>query len=120
MPGRGDFPESGFGGRLKAVREGAGVSQEELARRAGCSTFTVSRLERGAQEPNWPLVLALARALGVSCEAFVGPPAAGRPAPRRGRPRKATAGPTDPRPQRNAPHADDNHTPHFRTRPPPT
>ena len=33
--------------------------------------MTVSKLERGAQEPAWPLVLALARALGVEVTAFV-------------------------------------------------
>jgi hypothetical protein len=30
----------------------------------------VAKLERGVQEPAWPLVLALAKALGVNCLAF--------------------------------------------------
>ena len=41
----------------------------------------VAKLERGLQEPAWPLVLALARALGVTCQDFVG---------------EATAAPTPP------------------------
>lgn len=56
---------------LKQHRRSAGQSQEALAGRAGCSLFTVSRIERGLHEPAWPLALALARALGVGVEAFV-------------------------------------------------
>jgi transcriptional regulator with XRE-family HTH domain len=89
MPGRGDFPETGFGGRLKALREAAGLSQEQLAHRAGCSTFTVSRLERGTQDPAWPLVVALAKALGVTPNDFL-PPAP--PAP-------TTASPAEDKPK---------------------
>ena len=47
MAGRGEFKASGFGSRLKVLREAAGVSQEQLAERASCTTFTVSRLEHG-------------------------------------------------------------------------
>jgi len=54
--------------------------------------FTISKTERGLQEPAWSLVLALAGALGVEVGAFV---ANGTPAPQearpRGRPRKAAA-----------------------------
>jgi transcriptional regulator with XRE-family HTH domain len=82
---------------LKATREQAGLSQRELAERAGAHYMTVSKVERGAIEPAWPLVLALARALGVSVAAFevgeVELPEVKPPAPR-GRPRKATSGPS--------------------------
>jgi transcriptional regulator with XRE-family HTH domain len=104
----GGWPPTGFGGRLRVLREKAGLSQRELAEKAGCNQFTVAKLERGAQEPAWPLVLALAKALGVTCEAFNGeaggepqesrspgrPPKAGEPEPKRprGRPRKAAKG----------------------------
>jgi putative transcriptional regulator len=92
MTRQGGWPPSGFGGRLQQLREQAGLTQAELAERAGCFALTVSKLERGAQEPAWPLVLALARALGVTSEAFVlpagEPPAPPRSRPR-GRPRKA-------------------------------
>jgi len=61
---------SGFAERLRQVREAKGLTQTQLAEAAGCFPMTISKLERGAQEPAWPLVLALARALGVSCQAF--------------------------------------------------
>ena len=61
---------TGFGERLKAIREASGKSQQHLAEAVGVDVMTVSRLERGGQEPAWPLALAIAKALGVSCEAF--------------------------------------------------
>ena len=83
------WPASGFGERLRVLRESRGWSQARLAEEAGCNVFTVSKTERGRQEPAWPLVLALADALGVEVGAFVarGNGAAAEPAPR-GRPRK--------------------------------
>src|SRR5579875_3867528 len=93
MTKQGGWEATGFAVRLRAVREQAGLSQRELAERAGCNVFTLSKLERGTQEPAWPLVLALARALGVECMAFQPtgnqlPEESARP---RGRPRKADA-----------------------------
>jgi DNA-binding XRE family transcriptional regulator len=46
------------------------LSHRELAERAECNVFSVNKLERGVQEPAWPLVLALAKALSVSTEEF--------------------------------------------------
>ena len=46
------------------------MSQRELAEAAGCNANTIAKLERGEQEPAWPLVLALSKALGVDCTAF--------------------------------------------------
>jgi transcriptional regulator with XRE-family HTH domain len=94
MPKHGGWDATGFGRRLKAQREAAGISQEQLAQRAGCTVATVSRLERELVEPAWPLVLAFCRALGVRTAAFE--PAADEtasvssPAPR-GRPSKSPA-----------------------------
>jgi hypothetical protein len=53
--------------------------------------MTIAKLERGVQEPAWPLSLVLAEALGVSCLAFIGD-AGSKPATKRehGRPSKAT------------------------------
>jgi transcriptional regulator with XRE-family HTH domain len=59
-----------FGERLKTLRQAAEMSQESLARAAGLSTSAVSKLEQKLVDPSWPTVQALARALGVSCEAF--------------------------------------------------
>src|SRR5579871_1118892 len=90
MTKQGGWESTGFAGRLRTVREQAGLSQRQLADRAGCNVFTLSKLERGTQEPAWPLVLALARALGVDCTAFQ--PTGDEPpgeAPRpRGRPKR--------------------------------
>ncbi len=76
-----------FPGRLRELREGAGLTQEQLAEKLGTTVRNISRLETGAQEPTWPTVLALAQAFGVTCEAFCQQPAA-LPPNRRGRPPK--------------------------------
>jgi transcriptional regulator with XRE-family HTH domain len=92
----GGWPSSGFGIRLRALREARGWTAQRLAEASGCHLMTISKLERGVQEPAWPLVLALAKALGVSVEAFVETPASPDPEPRpRGRPPKANASPGD-------------------------
>jgi transcriptional regulator with XRE-family HTH domain len=77
-----------FAGRLRELREGAGLSREGLAERAGLKVGGVRDLEQGRREPGWRTVLALARALGVGCTAFLQEPAA-RPPAGPGRPRKA-------------------------------
>jgi hypothetical protein len=52
----------------------------------------ITKLEYGEREPSWPTVLALAKALDVTCEAFNGEAAAEAPEQRSpGRPRKAEA-----------------------------
>jgi transcriptional regulator with XRE-family HTH domain len=60
----------GFAEKLKVLRESAGLSQYALAKRAGLSKQGLSKLELGQRKPAWTTVLALAKALGVSCEAF--------------------------------------------------
>lgn len=89
MGGRAKNDDTGFGGRLKGLREAAGLSQQALADRAGLNVFGVAKLEQGQREPAWSTVLALAAALGVTCEAF-GPPPGDKPGPR------APAGPARP------------------------
>jgi transcriptional regulator with XRE-family HTH domain len=85
--------DSSFAQRLQELREQAGLSQYEVAKRAGLTRQTLSRLEMGASIPSWPTVQALCRAIGVSCVAFdvdegTQEPAATPRGP--GRPRKAT------------------------------
>jgi transcriptional regulator with XRE-family HTH domain len=77
---------TGFGVRLKQLREAAGLTQEQLAARA-------DMLEHGVREPVWSTVLASAKALGVNCLAFTDETDAGQAAsPKgRGRPPKGTA-----------------------------
>lgn len=68
--GRVDAADTGFAGRLKALRADAGLSQAELARMAGLGLGTVTKLEQGLQGPSWAAVLALADVLGVSLDDF--------------------------------------------------
>lgn len=65
-----------FGARLKAMREGKSLTQQQLADAAGFSREFISRLEKDRQEPSWGSVQKLASALGISCEAFNEPPPA--------------------------------------------
>ena len=56
-----------FGARLRGLREGAGLTQEELAARAGLTTHAVGVLERGERKRPYPhTVRSLADALGLS------------------------------------------------------
>lgn len=59
-----------FAARLRELREQAGLSQKDLADKAGLSQAAVAHLEQGRNEPTWSSVLALADALGVPVEAF--------------------------------------------------
>ena len=59
--------ESTFGARLRRLREAAGLTQEELAERAGLSRNAISSLERGERKRPYPhTVRSLAEALGLS------------------------------------------------------
>jgi transcriptional regulator with XRE-family HTH domain len=64
-----------FAGRLKELREQAGLTQQELADRAGLNRFGVAKLEQGVTKPYWDTVVALCKALRVSADAFLQPPA---------------------------------------------
>ncbi|MDQ3926428.1 MAG: helix-turn-helix domain-containing protein [Actinomycetota bacterium] len=56
-----------FGAHLRQLREAAGLTQEELAARAGMSAKGISDLERGARQRPYPhTVRSLADALGLS------------------------------------------------------
>lgn len=58
-----------FGARLRRLREGAALSQEELAERAGLTAAAVSALERGARKRPFPHTLqSLADALRLTDE----------------------------------------------------
>jgi transcriptional regulator with XRE-family HTH domain len=74
-----------FAGRLKDLRTAAQLTQEQLAAKAGLTKDGIAQLEQGRREPTWATVLALAGALGVTCEAFTKEPEKREPA-KRGRP----------------------------------
>jgi transcriptional regulator with XRE-family HTH domain len=90
-----------FGIRLKELREQAGLTQPQLAEKAGMSKGGVADLEQGINQPSWATVQKLADALGVDCRAFQQPPSAETQPQGRGRPRKpdAEAAPVPKRPR---------------------
>ena len=65
----GAAPDPTFGTRLRALREAAGLTQEELASRAGLTAKAVSALERGERRRPYPhTVRSLAEALELGDE----------------------------------------------------
>lgn len=63
-------PEPKLGNRLKEERARAGLTQAELAARAGLSRKTVNTVENGVFLPSTLVALRLAAALGVTVEAI--------------------------------------------------
>ena len=57
---------------LKGAREGAGLSQRELAQRAGTSQAMVARIERGHQSPSVATLERLVRACGLELHVEAG------------------------------------------------
>jgi transcriptional regulator with XRE-family HTH domain len=86
-----------FGARLRELREAAGLTQQQLADKVGCTWQTVSRWERGQAEPGWTQILAISESLNISCEEFRKEPAEREPS-KAGRPPKEK--PESPRPRR--------------------
>jgi transcriptional regulator with XRE-family HTH domain len=62
-----------LGARIKELRKQAGISQEELADRAGMHWTYLSDLERGRQTPTLDMVNRLARGLDVTLVEFFSP-----------------------------------------------
>jgi transcriptional regulator with XRE-family HTH domain len=64
---------STFGERLRRIREQRGLTQQELAERAGIRYETINRIENGKHaEPRVYVGVALAKALGVTMDYLVG------------------------------------------------
>ncbi len=60
--------EARLGSNLKAIRTAAGLTQAELAERAGVSRKTINTVENGVFTPSTLLALQLARSLGTTVE----------------------------------------------------
>jgi transcriptional regulator with XRE-family HTH domain len=58
-------PVQQFAANLRALRERAGISQEELGHQAGLHRTEISLLERAGREPRLTTIVRLARTLGV-------------------------------------------------------
>lgn len=63
---------TGFGVRLKALREAAGLTQQQLATRVNLSLSGIAHIEQGLREPAWGTAIDIAAALGVPCTEFIG------------------------------------------------
>jgi transcriptional regulator with XRE-family HTH domain len=59
-----------FAEKLRQLRDGAGLSEAKLAEAAGLTFASVHGYGLGRRTPSFPAVVKLARALGVTCEAF--------------------------------------------------
>lgn len=55
---------------LRAAREAAGLTREDLATRCGMSHRTIENAETGGREPRGTFVAAMARALNVDMVTF--------------------------------------------------
>jgi transcriptional regulator with XRE-family HTH domain len=80
---------AGCGPLIRAARQRAGLSQTELARRAGMVQSKISDYERGRWHPTRRSLLQVAQALGCPIERLL-PPAAesASPSPPEARPEK--------------------------------
>ncbi len=57
--------------RIKALRERRGMTQEQLAAKAGVSRTYLARLETARQDPTLSMLEKLAKALGVKVARLV-------------------------------------------------
>ena len=60
-----------FGERVKAVRMGAGLTQEQFASRIGVTRQAVSNWENGRNLPDIEVVIALSQTFGVSLDELI-------------------------------------------------
>jgi transcriptional regulator with XRE-family HTH domain len=66
------FNQKEIGRAVRQLRVAAGLTQAELAERAGLAFETVSRVEGGREPPSLRTAISLSDALGVSLDAVVG------------------------------------------------
>ncbi len=70
-------PAEGVGGRVRALRRRAGLTQQRLARAAGLSVSAVCAIEQGRTRPQVETLRAIAAALGVTAGELAGADAGG-------------------------------------------
>lgn len=63
-----DTQDDGFPARVAAQRGRSGMTQEELARKAGISVSYVTMMERGKRVPRWKMLEVIAQALDTTPE----------------------------------------------------
>jgi transcriptional regulator with XRE-family HTH domain len=55
---------------LRQLREKAGLTQEQLAQKAGIPLSSLRSHEQGQRQPSWQAVVKLSKALGVTTDTF--------------------------------------------------
>jgi transcriptional regulator with XRE-family HTH domain len=90
----------GFGVQLRSARDAAGLSQQELANKAGIAVDSIQNWEQERTRPRLQALGKLASALGVSLDVLVMSEEDDKAEVqrRRGRPRKADFAPPEPAP----------------------
>lgn len=71
MPGKGNKKTSAYARLLKQLRESGGLTQEQLADRAGLHRTYISLIERNERSPTLTTLVRLCEALGVDFAAFL-------------------------------------------------
>jgi transcriptional regulator with XRE-family HTH domain len=80
-----------FAEKLRELRDAAGLSEAKLAAKSGVSFASIHEYGLGRRKPSLTAAVKIARALGVTCEAFAGcedvgeEPAPPPPAPKKPR-----------------------------------
>lgn len=69
-PSRGDATDLAIGAKLRAIRESAGLTQRELAKRAGVTNATVSLIEQEAHAPSLASLHRILSAIPISIADF--------------------------------------------------
>ena len=64
--------EQTYGERLKALREARGLTQEQLAEKAGLEPYAIKRMESGYLEPGMGHTARIAGALGIKTTVLAG------------------------------------------------
>ena len=59
-----------FGKRVRTIRKAAKITQEEAAEAAHLNSKYLGEIERGEKRPSFEAIMALAKALNVSPDAF--------------------------------------------------
>lgn len=74
-------PKWAFGTVLRECRKGAGLSQEQMAVKAGLDRSFLSMVERGIQSPNIVVLFRIAEVLGVPASELIARTEAGAQVP---------------------------------------
>ena len=71
MPTGATFEAFLIGQQIRHIRRGKDVSQAALAKQTGVTVGWISRIERGLDMPNLPLLIKMAKALQVSVRELI-------------------------------------------------